>query len=369
MVKEYCARHSIRTWGATSQAEKDALVIAAHGLTGFRPTIRDRLVLGSEFLKKALEALLQDCLKKCSETTKNLAIKRMRKRAQPDVVSNGDDEVPDSEIKPIAVLFWVADPDIWDECARRKIAEIRLITLDGIWDMVKAYVPAGRKVREIIGALADPTPPNLTFPADYMSLNTDAEANPVHLLVILHTLPPRANIPPPGAAYFELEKFAPPTEYNDYAEDSDAIVRNAAGVSRRRIPIRDHTFEERKYELCARIKCQQDIKIAVKAKHQRLFPNAGIIDSSRKIFPRHNAPLGLLTHSSDPSYTWSPLVPQRLPSGISRYNSIDCLLTSIHCHAPPRYPPYYSMSVIRPDAYLQQFLAILLCQMLTIPCW
>ncbi|RPB22971.1 hypothetical protein L211DRAFT_850005 [Terfezia boudieri ATCC MYA-4762] len=134
----------------TSQAEKDALVIAARGLTGFRLTIRDRLASGSDFHKKALEALLQDCLKKRSETAKNLAIKRARKRAQPDVVSDGDDEVPDGEIKPIAMLFWVADPDvgahrdvngwIWDERARRKIAEIRLITLDGIWDMVKAYI-------------------------------------------------------------------------------------------------------------------------------------------------------------------------------------------------------------------------------------
>ncbi|RPB18729.1 hypothetical protein L211DRAFT_853856 [Terfezia boudieri ATCC MYA-4762] len=227
----------------------------------------------------------------------------MRKRAQPDVVSDGDDEVPDDEIKPIAVLFWVVDPDmgthrnvngwIWDEYARRKIVEIWLMTLDGIWDMVKAYVPAGRKVHEIIGMLADPTPPNLTFPADYITLNTDTEvrgffrmtkANPVRLLVILHTLPPRANTPLPSAAYFELEKFAPLTEYDDYAEDSDAIVRNAAGIGRRRVPTRDHTFEEQKYELRTRIKCQQDIKIAVNAEHQYLFPNIGIIDSDDKDF-------------------------------------------------------------------------------------
>ncbi|RPB23598.1 hypothetical protein L211DRAFT_849589 [Terfezia boudieri ATCC MYA-4762] len=136
------------------------------------------------------------------------------------------------------------------------------MTLDGIWDMVKAYVPAGRKVRDFIGALEDPTSPNLTFPADYISLHSDVEvrgffrmtkANPVCLLVILHTLPPRANTPPPGVAYFEIEKFAPPTEYDDYAEDSDAIVQNAASVGRR-----------------------------LKAEYQRLFPNAGIIDSDNK---------------------------------------------------------------------------------------
>ncbi|RPB18307.1 hypothetical protein L211DRAFT_854244 [Terfezia boudieri ATCC MYA-4762] len=104
------------------------------------------------------------------------------------------------------------------------------------------------------------------------------KANPVCLLVILHTLLPRANTPPPEAAYCELEKFAPLTEYDDYAEDSDAIVRNAAGVGRRHMPNRDHTFEEQKYELCARIKCPQDTKIAVKAEHQCLFLNARIID-------------------------------------------------------------------------------------------
>ncbi|RPB18306.1 hypothetical protein L211DRAFT_854243 [Terfezia boudieri ATCC MYA-4762] len=138
-VKEYCARHSIHTWGVASQAEKDALVIATRALTGFSLTIRDRLVSGSNFYKKALEALLQDCLKKRSETAKNLSIKHAQKRVHTNVVSDGDDEVPDGENKPIAMLFWVGDPDvganrdingwIWDERARRNIAEIRLMTL------------------------------------------------------------------------------------------------------------------------------------------------------------------------------------------------------------------------------------------------
>ncbi|RPB18156.1 hypothetical protein L211DRAFT_854396 [Terfezia boudieri ATCC MYA-4762] len=166
-----------------------------------------------------------------------------------DVVSDGDDEVPDGENKPIAILFWVSDSDvgtyrdvngwIWDERVRRNIAEIHLMTLDRIWDMVKAYVPAGRKLREFIGTLKDPTPLNFTFPADYISLYSNSEVrgffqmtkgNPVNLLVILHTLPPRANLPLPRAAYFELKKFASPTEYNNYTENSDAIVWNATSV-------------------------------------------------------------------------------------------------------------------------------------------
>ncbi|RPB18683.1 hypothetical protein L211DRAFT_853896 [Terfezia boudieri ATCC MYA-4762] len=51
------------------------------------------------------------------------------------------------------------------------------------------------------------------------------KANPVCLLVILHMLPPRANTPPPRAAYFELKKFAPPIKYNDYAKVSDTILK------------------------------------------------------------------------------------------------------------------------------------------------
>ncbi|RPB24898.1 hypothetical protein L211DRAFT_848705 [Terfezia boudieri ATCC MYA-4762] len=190
-----------------------------------------------------------------------------------DIVSDGDDEVPDGENKPIAMLFWVGDSDvgahedvnswIWNERARRNIVEICLITLDEIWDMVKAYIPAGRKVREIIGVLEDPTPPNLTFPADYISLHSDAESQ--------YT-----------PARIELKKFTPLTKYDDYAEDSDAIVRNAAGVGRRRVPNRDHTFKKQKYELHVIIKRQQDTKIAVKAEYQCLFPNAGIIDSDNE---------------------------------------------------------------------------------------
>ncbi|KAF8448514.1 hypothetical protein BGX38DRAFT_573894 [Terfezia claveryi] len=287
-VKDYCAQHSIRSWGAASQAEKDALVVAARGLTGFRQSIRDRLASGSEFHKKALEALLQDCLKKRSDIAKNLAIKRARKRVHADMVSDVDDEVSDGEIQGEAVAFWVGDPEvgahrdvngwIWDVRGRRKLGVIHLMTLDGIWDMVKTYVPPDRKVREIIGALEDPTPPNLTFPADYTSLNSDAEvraffrmtkAKPVRLLVLLHAVPPRANTPPARAdPYFELDKFDPPNEYDDFTGDSDAIVRNAAGVGRRRMPTRDHTFEERNYELRGRVERRQEVK----SEHKRLFP-------------------------------------------------------------------------------------------------
>ena len=88
-IKEYCAEHAIRSWGGAREAEKNALIAAASRMTGFWPAIRARLASGSEFHRKALEALLQHGLKKKSGTGKNLAMKRARKR--PRVVDEDDD--------------------------------------------------------------------------------------------------------------------------------------------------------------------------------------------------------------------------------------------------------------------------------------
>ncbi|KAF8415920.1 hypothetical protein EV426DRAFT_706044 [Tirmania nivea] len=218
-VKDYCAQYLIRTWSGASEAQRDALVIAVRTLTGFQPSMRGRLAAGSEFHKKALEALLQDCLKKRSETAKNLAIKRARKRVHA--------ESEDSDG-----------------------------TLDGIWDIVKAYIPPNCKVREILRALEDPSPLNPTFPADHTSLNSDAEvtaflriskANPVRIMVVLYALDGRENSLPlhSTAAFFAQDRFDPPNEYDDPAEDSDALVRVSAGVRKCRMPTKDHTFEQR----------------------------------------------------------------------------------------------------------------------------
>ncbi|KAF8433171.1 hypothetical protein BGX38DRAFT_1146201 [Terfezia claveryi] len=221
--------------------------------------MRNQLAGGSESHKKALEALLQDCLKKRSETSKNLAIKRARKRAHAHENSDEEDDISNAdEAAGTAVAFWVCDPKIaehrdingwiWDERDWRNLVVIQIKTLDGIWDMVKAHVPADRKVREILGARKDPNPPNLSFPADYTSLHSDAE-------------------------------FIPRNEYEDFAEDSDANVRNVAGVHRHRMPTKDHTFEQRKYELRGRVDRQRETLSNIKKEHKCLFPNAGIIDS------------------------------------------------------------------------------------------
>jgi len=48
-VKDYCARHEIKSWSGASNGEKVALVEAARGFTGFKPAIRACLASGSEF--------------------------------------------------------------------------------------------------------------------------------------------------------------------------------------------------------------------------------------------------------------------------------------------------------------------------------
>ncbi|KAF8433155.1 hypothetical protein BGX38DRAFT_1146212 [Terfezia claveryi] len=209
-------------WASASQNEKDALIIAARSLTGFRSSMRNGLAGGSESHKKALEALLQDCLKKHSEISKNLAIKCARKRTHDHENTDEEDDISDAdEAVGTAVAFWVCDPEIgghrdingwiWDERDRRRLGVIQTMTLDGIWDMVKAHVPADRK--------------------------------------------------------------------EDFAKDSDANVRNVAGVRRRRMPTKDHAFEQRKYELRGRVARQQETLNNIKKEHKCLFPNAGIIDS------------------------------------------------------------------------------------------
>ncbi|KAF8416448.1 hypothetical protein EV426DRAFT_705918 [Tirmania nivea] len=263
-VKDYCAQHLIRTWSGASEAQRDALVIPARSLTGFRASIRARLAAGSDF------PLLQDCLKKGSETAKNLAIKRARKRIHAETEdSDGEDEEADGSEQGTAV--------IWDIRDRRKLGIIRVSTLDGIWDMVKAYVPANRRVREILGALKDPSPLNTTF----LRMST---ANPVRLMVVLHAPEGRENSPPldPTVAFLPRNRFEPPNEYDDPAEDSDALVRDAAGVRKRRMPTKDHTFEKRKYEIRKRIERQERVKSTIKFEHKRKFPDADIIDSEHE---------------------------------------------------------------------------------------
>jgi len=162
---------------------------------------------------------------------------------------------------------------------RRKLGIIVQKTLDGIWEMVKTYIPEGRKVREFWGALADPHQANPTFPADATSLAADGEvlaflqlttAKPIRILIVLNEAG-QANIAPD---HFSLDRFDPPVRYADHEEDSDAVVRNAAGVRQSRLPNADHTFEQRIHELRYREKRQNDTKQYIKQQHKFKYSDA-----------------------------------------------------------------------------------------------
>ena len=82
------------------------------------------------------------------------------------------------------------------------------------------------------------------------------KAEPVRLLVILHRST-GANTLLLRSSYFTLNKFQPPAEYDDPAEDSDPLRQDAARVGWRRIPLKDHTFKERKLAIRRRIARQK----------------------------------------------------------------------------------------------------------------
>ena len=249
----------MRIRGVASEAEKNALIAAATRMTVFRPAIRAHLASRSAFHQKALEALPQDCFKKISGTAENLAMKRAMKR--PCLVDDDDDGDEDEcdAVQEVGkhVAIWLADPAIaahrdanndWicDVVARRKLRVIDVRTLDSIWDVVKAYMPAARNIREIFGELENTTPAATTITDDWYSLKSVAEvlaflqmtnSKPIRLLVVIHrdaAGPPHTPTTDPLARYFPVCKFEPPREYDDHPEDRDALLRNLAGIARRR---------------------------------------------------------------------------------------------------------------------------------------
>ena len=156
----------------------------------------------------------------------------------------------------------------------------------------KNYIPDGRSIREILGALKD-TPACNSVAADWTKMQTNAEvytfrrmtkANPISQLLVLHRNDgtpdtPIAGVPNP---YFAPDRFEPAEVYDDPAEDSDALVRNHAGVASRRMPTKDHTYEERKYKIRKRIQRQQDLLRMVDRSHRSKFPNEVMHDSDHK---------------------------------------------------------------------------------------
>ncbi|KAF8417017.1 hypothetical protein BGX38DRAFT_1280801 [Terfezia claveryi] len=196
-----------------------------------------------------------------------------------------DDISNAGEAAGTAVVFWVCDPEIgghrdinrwiWDERDRSRLGVIQTMTLDGfgIWlklmflqiERFEKYW-AHSRTRTLLTSAFLPT-----IPVSVLTQSTPNGVTPF--------CTPKSQFPPRADPYFELEKFIPRNEYEDFAEDSDANVCNVAGVRRHWMPTKDHTFEQRKYELRGRVACQQETLNNIKKEHKCLFPNAGIIDS------------------------------------------------------------------------------------------
>ena len=132
----------------------------------------------------------------------------------------------------------------------------------------------------------NPVPPTDHVLADWSCLNSDEEvkaflqmikAEPVRLLVIPYRLT-GAYMPPLSSSYFTLNKFQPLEDYDDPAEDSDALHWDAAGVGRRRMPLKYYTFEERKLAIRRRIARQEALFTTLTAKHHEAFPDLDIVD-------------------------------------------------------------------------------------------
>ena len=202
--------------------------------------------------------------------------------------ADADDDQADVVHGRDPVALWLADPCdathknpsgwIWNAQNRKKIALIYNTFVEGIWDGIKSYVPAGRTVREILGILEDLDPTVTTRPSDWMRLTDDVEvdafltmttAKPIRILFVLHRNDGNPNSPLPGNdTYFPADKFAPSELYDEYAEDTDAIIRDQAGVGQHRMPVTDAGFEERKYRIRQRIYQQQELLIKIKQNHR-----------------------------------------------------------------------------------------------------
>jgi hypothetical protein len=84
----------------------------------------------------------------------------------------------------------------------------------------------------------------------------------------------RPNTPPGRRTYLDPANFAPPEEYKEIIEDKDLYISRRAGVGMKRMPIRDSGYETRLRRLRKKIRCLQDTKAHLKAKHKARYADA-----------------------------------------------------------------------------------------------
>ena len=232
----------------------------------------------------------------------------MLKRWRVDEDADEEAQEADAAQPEAPVAVWIADPLIawhknanvtewlWDIRGRKKLAVLETQEVVAIMKAISNYLPQGRSIREIHVALEDPDPNvDPSLPTDWMNLKIDAEvqaflvhtvSKPIRLLVILHRADGTQDTPPPDPTvpYFTPTHFDPPETYDDPAEDSDQLVRDANNLALRRMPIKDHTFEERKWRIRERIQRQKHLLQKMKLAHVTAIKNTTTIDSEDKGF-------------------------------------------------------------------------------------
>ena len=161
---------------------------------------------------------------------------------------------------------------------------------------ISNYLLQGRSIRAILGVLEDPDPNvDLSVPTDCMNVKTDTEvkaflvhtvAKPIRFLIILHFGDGTQDTPPPNPTmpYFTPMDFDPPETYDDPAEDSDQLLRDANNLAPSRMPIKDHSFEERKWRIRHRIQRQERLLQKMKLAHVTPIENTTTIDSEYEGF-------------------------------------------------------------------------------------
>ena len=109
-----------------------------------------------------------------------------------------------------------------------------------------------------------------------------------------------AEAPPPrgmnATYYFKPGRFDIPEYYDDPLEDSRKEITKRVG-GKRRVPRKDHKFEDRLNDIRRRIQRQQDLLASLEVKHKAAFPGAihdadPGVDLRKKCYDANNALTG-----------------------------------------------------------------------------
>ena len=181
---------------------------------------------------------------------------------------------------------------LWDSGPSNCVAIMRTPSLLEVVDKVRDKIPAGRTVRAIFGAIANPTLPGIIPEATRLQSDEEVEASfdltsvkPIRLQVVLcrepGVVPLKADSSSPDDGdFFSLDFLNPPEVYNNPGEDSDAFRRNLTGYAKRTMPRTDEGFEDQKMAAQRRLKrVRVEGLDPVKEKYKEKFPDVYIIDS------------------------------------------------------------------------------------------